>query len=541
MSLIWRSIFEVTPKEPGGPSLIDSAESMFVEWCRFKCQVAGVAPPELSSGADNGSVSSGPLEFTLRAGSGEGGRVFRGTCFETRERDAFKVRLTFTAIEGAEHSWAWVDLDRWLDDPYSTSFVPSRPRLLGEIVSAGHWKCKLGDTRFLVTPSNLSGREQADQLLVHVLSESRTVPVVVVTSASAEGDDLSAAQRRAASILERVLGIAIVVVVDRLAASTFNDGLQAKLGNGFGVFPGAIRTYLPGVSVGDSPRRHRYFPISAVTNQSTDGGSLLVAPEIVRRSSEQEPPQAWIDFAKALVKGSEPSDKELVKEWDRLEKDRDEAVIQLSQAGEEIEELVLQNDYSQTEIIDLVASNAKLTEQLHELGGTVDATRILGNQRDAPAPESCSEVLDRLYLLTSVEFPDSLWRPTMDLDEFPQAGLWAKCAWGALLAMEDYATARNNGWSGGGFWEYCEKHQTGLTVGKIAMKESETTNNSTKLKGFRTFQVRGFGTKEPKYMEAHIKIGGNAPPAPRLHFFDDATGSTKKIHVGYLGRHLPLS
>jgi hypothetical protein len=40
-------------------------------------------------------------------------------------------------------------------------------------------------------------------------------------------------------------------------------------------------------------------------------------------------------------------------------------------------------------------------------------------------------------------------------------------------------------------------------------------------------------------MEAHIRIGSGKPPAPRMHFHDDTSGSTGKIYVGHLGPHLP--
>lgn len=36
-------------------------------------------------------------------------------------------------------------------------------------------------------------------------------------------------------------------------------------------------------------------------------------------------------------------------------------------------------------------------------------------------------------------------------------------------------------------------------------------------------------------MEEHIKIPPGGTPAPRIHFYDDTGGRTKKIHIGWVG------
>ena len=38
------------------------------------------------------------------------------------------------------------------------------------------------------------------------------------------------------------------------------------------------------------------------------------------------------------------------------------------------------------------------------------------------------------------------------------------------------------------------------------------------------------------FMGAHLRIGGGGT-APRLHYFDDCSG-TGKIYIGYMGLHL---
>lgn len=71
------------------------------------------------------------------------------------------------------------------------------------------------------------------------------------------------------------------------------------------------------------------------------------------------------------------------------------------------------------------------------------------------------------------------------------------------------------------------------------MTESEGVQTGGKFKGTRNFlvdpQVDPSGVVT---MLAHLKIsegGGNL--APRVYFYDDTNGSTKKVHIGFVGPH----
>ena len=70
------------------------------------------------------------------------------------------------------------------------------------------------------------------------------------------------------------------------------------------------------------------------------------------------------------------------------------------------------------------------------------------------------------------------------------------------------------------------------------MKESETTDQNSRFRGLRTFEVDE--TVAPSgsiYMPAHIKLEKGGSPSPRIHFHDDTDGATAKIHVGWFGPH----
>ena len=71
------------------------------------------------------------------------------------------------------------------------------------------------------------------------------------------------------------------------------------------------------------------------------------------------------------------------------------------------------------------------------------------------------------------------------------------------------------------------------------MKESDGVHNDRRLSEKRMLPVDPIVSASGKvFMEAHIKIAeGGGPLAPRIYFLDDTSGSTGKIHVGFIGPH----
>ena len=119
------------------------------------------------------------------------------------------------------------------------------------------------------------------------------------------------------------------------------------------------------------------------------------------------------------------------------------------------------------------------------------------------------------------------------LDQYPQAESWARKTWRSLVALNEYALARADGWSGD-FRTWCmepaDSNPAVLPVSWVALSDSPA----------RTFPVPSTVDESSQAdMSAHIRIVAGGRPAPRLHFHDDTSGATKKIYVGHLGPHLP--
>lgn len=165
---------------------------------------------------------------------------------------------------------------------------------------------------------------------------------------------------------------------------------------------------------------------------------------------------------------------------------------------------------------------------------------------DPPEVLSFSELLDyapeqfpHLWISPDVASPASL------LDERPERLAWSKSAWGALEALNDYAQAKLEGAVACDFWVYCSNTPWGLRAlptSQVAMHESEATMNEQALSEARRFVVpESVSSTGSLVMEPHIKVVKRGSAVPRIHFFDDTQGPTKKVLVGYIGPHLPIS
>lgn len=213
-------------------------------------------------------------------------------------------------------------------------------------------------------------------------------------------------------------------------------------------------------------------------------------------------------------------------------------------------------------------SNAHLRETLHQAweeqddavrelqrvrGQLAYAQRRLQELESAPIfeqphevddiePETCVEVVEygREYLTRLLFICDN--RRVEELDQHLRSGVWAAKMWSALRAMDSYAEFRIDREYAGDFLRFCDDPPLGaigFMANRVAMKESESTDNNRIARKARTFRVpEGVSGDRSAYMPAHIKIDKGGHPAPRIHFLDD-TASSGKVIVGYIGRHLP--
>lgn len=188
---------------------------------------------------------------------------------------------------------------------------------------------------------------------------------------------------------------------------------------------------------------------------------------------------------------------------------------------------------------DLTAEVAWLRRQLAQVPG-----RSYGE--DAPerpkGPASWREMADLVESLSSHVRLGDIWGPLEKLAGRKHEDTWLRRTWESLEALEAYAEAKKEHGPSTlpHFNAYLDWPEATSLVPKTWYCASEVSleRAGADHRGRRTrlFEAEGLGEV---FMGAHFRVGGVRPPAPRMHIYDDTAGKTGKIHIGYIGPHLP--
>jgi hypothetical protein len=173
--------------------------------------------------------------------------------------------------------------------------------------------------------------------------------------------------------------------------------------------------------------------------------------------------------------------------------------------------------------------------------------QVPGRSYNEPVPEpqegpsSWEELLQLTFeRLPKVRVLDDVIEHLDKLDRHPKTKLWVRRTWTVLKAYQAYAEAKEIQGP-----EVLPRMQAYLRWEMApvvfpeswhASKEVTLLKRDPKFSAMRTFRVERHGMV---FMGEHVRVGGNRPPAPRMYLFDDTSGPTGLIHVGYIGPHLP--
>lgn len=520
------------------PSFVDQGPVLLRDWLRWKRKEG-----ELELPSDNSVLRlDGGADLWIRAGSDGNHKGFRGGYFEQRENE--QVRTTFTALDGEGSQWAWIDLERWSDDPYGPGWVPLAPGIVTALLDYG--KCFRGGVAFPRRYREI-GWKGAERLAEQILDPDREVPIVVATPTSSELEgDLKAARKRASALQRHLKGLAPVVLLKKAGVEGFSSFMEANAWD-LGVSDGAIRIFLPGAgSDNDIPARHRLIPYRRISRRPDDAIGRLIALPLMRGACHEPPPPFWVDGLREVMgeRGAEQIDTQLEELLELAEEERHLAERRLEDA--ELARLEIESS--------LEAERATVAEVLDEsddfrrrLRYAQDQIRKSGNTPKEPSeqvevPDFCSEVVELVEAHCSgVVVGPSVLEAAEALDEHVEPS-WARKAWRAFRAMQAYVETKKDGQSGtDNFLVFCQRgeHPDVIPASWVSLTESASTDTNQQFREQRTFtvpqEVNAFGSI---YMAAHIKIERGGSPAPRIHFHDDTDGATSKIHVGWFGRHL---
>lgn len=530
MALVFRSIVRSPSTD-----FVDVATDQFASWLKRKVRDDGIDPAQ-------GQTSSGSTTYEWGQTDAEDSsvRARRAFCFE--QRSAEQVKVTQTLLVEGTNAWGWVDVERWAEDVHTAGWIPVAPKLLANVLE--RVSSYVGPDNVHSEPELIERGEVGD-LYATLRNLDREVPIVVVSPTKEERDgDVTPCQRRAEQIQRHLTGVARVVLLGPGSTTDLSRRLTTDLGEGWDVHSGAIRTYLPGLGDGrDRRTRHRFIPFGRVRGREDDAAARLISLPLIQAACLMPPPAVWRLHARALPEFSGASGT-----------DSDEIFALLEDTEGERDEAEKRATAAETKAGAAQESEAELAQQLEKLTARI---RYLESRLDEfsttarheqPAtevfsPAFCEEVVEHARAhLQHVRLAGGCEASARALDAHADNESWARKAWRAIAALEAYANAKAAGEaSGTDFRVFCTNSGDPAVIPAtwIALSESETTGNNARYRQLRTLpvdpEVDPTGTV---YMPAHIKIEKGGMPSPRIHFFDDTSGATKQIHVGWFGDHL---
>ncbi|KJR05985.1 hypothetical protein UG54_15025 [Gordonia sihwensis] len=404
-------------------------------------------------------------------------------------------------------------------------FSIGRPRLVHDMLELAS-KPTLGGSPLLTEPQPIPSN--AVEILTDMLaSPSRTLPIIVCSAPSDPED--SSWLDVAKQIATRTEGIAIVVTLDDAAVTAF----KAQLGD-LAIWGGGIRVYGPDPVAADSDGwRHRYYLRNRW--QSARHATIdRIVYSVAQLSARRRVPDSF-------------------KVFDDQSASSDTGAVALAEVEQEREQWQFDYDLAIEERNDVEQELARARGHLARLKAALLVENrgdlLWGTQHDdgMSIPDEVQDTSEAVlaaqtYLTDWLAVPDSAVRDLEVFDTATESYNWGNTVWRGLRALAAYAHDRSDGWNKGGFWEWCASGPVDgwpATSKKLSMSEGEYVQTSEKLSRTRIFDVDAAVDSSGKMtMLAHLKISeGGGNHIPRVYFHDDTGGSTKKVHVGFVGPH----
>ena len=199
---------------------------------------------------------------------------------------------------------------------------------------------------------------------------------------------------------------------------------------------------------------------------------------------------------------------------------------------------------------DLEAIRQEIDEVHNENDRLIDQNVILlmktddslAEGRPEAALENVSHAVREARTLGLVDIPEAALRDIQDLDSGRNARSDAKKIFNGLRALHYYAKEKAGERSDRNFEAWCRRSGHPFkwlaTPQKLAMSESNSVKRDPLQRSARQFPVSSEVDPSGRIeMFAHLKISNGSQHAPRIYFHDDTSGSTGRIHVGFIGPH----
>ncbi|GAA2183628.1 hypothetical protein GCM10009785_28010 [Brooklawnia cerclae] len=470
---------------------------------------------------------------SLRAvGDADSPKGFEGTTRETSDGMTWTTLVRVVSSDGTAR--VWVENQAESDRAIGVRLSVGRPRVVDDLLGASP-DAHLGGSRLQIESLSIPA-DGVPILVEHLRSADRTLPTIVVSQPNSE--DGGAWRRRANRVARRVVGVATVMTIDRQAVKAFSH----ELGQ-LAAWDGSIRVYAPIPVVDGEGYRHRYTLRNLFDDEASESVQIdRIVYGVCSLSTRRRPDPAFDVFAMPTHAPVDLSEYLSIEDAETIIRDQqvklDAATGDARAAIEDQEELSrelsmkvghldrLHRALEQRSIFDL------FYETQHDPGSGVP---------DEADSVDTAIILAMDYLSDWVVIHDSAPQDLDGINTAPQSTAWGNTIWRGFRALAAFAEARSTGFAGS-FYDWCKSDPPmgwPATPKKLSMTESTTVRNNSSLSDKRVLPVStDVDSAGRVLMLSHLKIaegGGNL--APRVYFYDDTTGLTKKIHVGFIGPH----
>lgn len=579
MPLVYRTLVAVPERQT---DLLTTASTVLSRWLSKRGNSG--AQVEFSA-SGHYELSNRSRALVVRHDNSEEGLSFLRLTTESDKPDGTWRTTVSVVTDPVLSPWHYLWLDMSVEPRTGTHqaeqplrldvMPPEAARMLLDTVAAHDGAHPLSHV-----PRIVRGRDEAPvDALVSTIRDPKRRLAVIATGAPR---DVTVAAWRAtmATVLSRCTGMCAGYVLDTAALERVDSLLPRELD----IPAGGVRTFLPRVHLegdDDAARHPRLSPATLDTARDGERIRNWVGSALSRKVRDNALDLALPD---PLVAIDTLLDEEVEDLRAHALKGAPHTTVSGGQAGaaleaqeqqaqrlrEEVKRLSARIEELTTERQTLLAESTDLSEELdttqdelrsarHENRWLRDRARDAGLYRLASTaappdpgqgpPRSVRELLDRItdgsalpHLFFTIEDHDTVH----ELSDSRKETLWVTRAWEAMLALNDYARYQfDNPGSGLGFHSYLRETPDGyrvIPVKRLASQESDHVRNRGKLNEKRLFPVPeevDASGRVPMY--AHIKLDIEYGICPRMYFFPHlGAGTTNRVYVGYLGRHLPV-
>ncbi|MCK7678276.1 hypothetical protein M0E84_09570 [Corynebacterium sp. CCM 9186] len=417
-----------------------------------------------------------------------------------------------------EESTCYFWIDNTLESNNPNRFLKlGRPRAVSDLLQLGN-SPSFGNGEILTCPETITTKN-FQPFLERLQSNERLLPLIAITCPYSGFDQ--GASTFAEKLATRVTGFATVATITPEA----QEFLRESLPDGLGVWGGSIRVY--GTGPLDASYKHRLYSLPELSERLADS----IVYRTAMFSTRRYPPEPLRIFDRKITSMRQGGENAEVV---RLQEEIDNLKLELE---------ILQDEYNESEA-DLNSTRGKLERTRRQLR-QYSAIEETESPADNDPPDEVSgwdEAIEycQRYLSDRISLPLEAIKEREILESTPTAIAWGNALWRGLSSLHAYCEDQVNGKCNGGFYQWCiSSGRWNYSNKKLAMRESTTVRNNDTLRSARMFPCSS--SLDPSgriLMEAHLKISeGGGSLAPRVYFFDDSRGPTKKIHVGMIGPH----